>query len=415
MKADASKLQRWIEDELARLPEHALHLLKKFLKVHRLSENTKKTYLQAVLSYVRVTSTPLEEACNQILTKWYNCLNREGYEPGTIFLFGTRLRRLYAFTLTETGVPKDEARVKARGLFEAIPLHQLMKEAERRNELRDKLISSEAFGLMLRATDHPRLKALLVMLYESGARAGELLSLRIRDVEFHDKYVQIRVSGKTGERTIPLVRSIPYLRVWMQVHPDRTNPEAPLFIVSRGGKLRPMKYNSVSTMFSRLRRRAGISRRIYPHMFRHTRLTELAKRGLGEYQLKSFAGWAPSSKMAARYIHLSGRTCLAPVLELEGITIQRHRVEAESPIRIRTCPRCGAENEVDALYCNRCSFVLNERVLHAKRKMEAELGEVMGMLMEHPMVREAVKKALKEFLDKGEVLVKHGAVEVKPA
>ena len=53
--------------------------------------------------------------------------------------------------------------------------------------------------------------------------------------------------------------------------------------------------------------------------------------------------------------------------------------------------------------------------MHTKRKVETELGEVMGTLMEHPMVREAVKKALMEFLNKGEVLVKHEALEAKPA
>ena len=43
--------------------------------------------------------------------------------------------------------------------------------------------------------------------------------------------------------------------------------------------------------------RAGINKRIHAHLFRHTRMTELAKT-LPEQTLKQLAGWSGSSKMA---------------------------------------------------------------------------------------------------------------------
>ena len=70
---------------------------------------------------------------------------------------------------------------------------------------------------------------------------------------------------------------------------------------------------------ARLSERAG-TRLIRPHMFRHTKLTAWARAGVGEYVLKSLAGWTPDSRMAARYIHLSGRDHIPAVLRLEGVT-----------------------------------------------------------------------------------------------
>ena len=72
--------------------------------------------------------------------------------------------------------------------------------------------------------------------------------------------------------------------------------------------------------------RVGI-RHTTPHMLRHTRLTELAAAGVGEFVLKSFAGWTQDSDMAAKYVHFSGRTHIPAILSLEGIDMDQSRRE----------------------------------------------------------------------------------------
>jgi len=66
---------------------------------------------------------------------------------------------------------------------------------------------------------------------DSSARPHELLKLRIKDVVFKTsgdyQYAEITVNGKTG--TIPLFSSIPYLKDWLDEHPQRGNPNAMLF------------------------------------------------------------------------------------------------------------------------------------------------------------------------------------------
>ena len=82
--------------------------------------------------------------------------------------------------------------------------------------------------------------------------------------------------------------------------------------------MKPLGYTALNLALGDLSKRAGI-RHIYPHMLRHSRLTELAKSGLGEYQLKSFAGWTLDRRMAARYIHLAGRDHVSAVLSPEAV------------------------------------------------------------------------------------------------
>jgi len=391
--------ERTEQTTLQRLPNHAQTLLTSFFKTRRLNVLTRLIFLRALKSYVEYVETPLQETCNQNLTCWYTNVTAK-LQPSTIFLYARELRMLYSFTLEQKGLPEEEAKQTAKKMFRVIPFRQLQKEADKRNELRNKLVTLEQFQRLLNATDHPRLRAFLVISEETGTRPEELCATRIRDVEFHERYAQIRVNGKTGERTIPLIKSIPYLRAWLQVHPDRNNPEAPLFAIVFKGQIRFPNRGTIITMFRRLSQKTGM--KIHAYMLRHTRLTDLAERGMGEYQLKNFAGWTVDSKMASKYVHLSGRTSLKAVLEIEGITLVDHEKKPEF-IKTRLCPRCGETNEADATYCQKCSLILDETILHSKRQQENRADDLMDTLIQDPMVQKAIKEVVRRLWTQGKI------------
>jgi site-specific recombinase XerC len=62
----------------------------------------------------------------------------------------------------------------------------------------------------------------------------------------------------------------------------------------------------------------GISKRIYPHLLRHTRTTELA-RFLTDREMCVYFGWWKNSRMPGYYSHLSFKDLDAKILELNGI------------------------------------------------------------------------------------------------
>ncbi len=67
----------------------------------------------------------------------------------------------------------------------------------------------------------------------------------------------------------------------------------------------------------RIAEKAGIKKRIHPHLFRHSRSTHLAKH-LTEAQMKQYLGWVQGSDMAAIYVHLSGRDVDDALLRCTG-------------------------------------------------------------------------------------------------
>lgn len=234
----------------------------------------------------------------------------------------------------------------------------------------------------MRVTEHPRTKALIAVLFESGARKSEILSLRIRDVIWDEKYTVLRVKGKTGERTLPIVKALPYLRQWLQVHPDR-ELDSPLFATVRNGKLTQLSGGAVNCCLKRLCERAKI-RTVTPHQLRHTRLTQLAKAGLSEYALKTFAGWCLDSRMSARYSHLSGRAHLDSILKLEGASVEEEEREEKHFFKVDLCPNCSSEVGQDQLFCSRCGLPLDEKLqvdrLNEIEALREEVKELRNLL-----------------------------------
>ena len=91
---------------------------------------------------------------------------------------------------------------------------------------------------------------------DTSCRPSEILGLRIKDIVFkivNDRqYAEVLVNGKTGSRCVPLINSIPYVKDWIDVHPQRTNPNAFLIFgkgKSYGRKLTSDGINSIYTDF----------------------------------------------------------------------------------------------------------------------------------------------------------------------
>lgn len=254
-----------------------------------------------------------------ILNKDFGECNREdiqrlmaGIEQGTDaertkYDYKKMLKRFYKWLLGEDEIYPPQVRwIKC-----TLKNHHKM--------LPEDILTEEEIRRLIVASESMRDKALISMLYEGGFRIGEALPLRTKHIEFNSKYVRVTVpqEGKTGVRGVLLVNSTPYIANWIAHHPDRDNPEAYVW-VSMGKKPRRLSYNSVRTMIIDLARKTNIRKRVNPHSFRHARATHLAKI-LTESQMKQYLGWTQGSKMAAVYVHLSGRDVDSKILEMHGI------------------------------------------------------------------------------------------------
>lgn len=124
--------------------------------------------------------------------------------------------------------------------------------------------------LLRAAREDLRDYAMLELLAGAGLRVGELLELKIGDVEINERSGQLTVRrGKHDNyREIPLTLDVrKALSAYLNAeHPDRANPESPLWIGTRG-KL--SHRSSVTRMLEKYAIRAGIEA-VNPHALRHT-------------------------------------------------------------------------------------------------------------------------------------------------
>jgi len=159
------------------------------------------------------------------------------------------------------------------------------------SKLPEELLTEDEIERMTEAARTPRDGAFVSVLYESGLRIGEMLSLKIKNVQLEGHVVTLTVNGKTGIRRVRVTSSSQKLVNWMKIHPFREDPNAPLWI-SLGTRNRDdtLKGKIVNALLKDLAKKAGIEKRIYPHLFRHSRAFHLSKY-LTEAQMKELFGW----------------------------------------------------------------------------------------------------------------------------
>ncbi len=63
---------------------------------------------------------------------------------------------------------------------------------------------------------------------ESGARIGEIGNLTLGQIKIDESGTVLNVSGKTGRRRLRIISATPHLLKWLDCHPDKENPYAPL-------------------------------------------------------------------------------------------------------------------------------------------------------------------------------------------
>jgi integrase len=218
------------------------------------------------------------------------------------------------------------------------------------------MISRAELDDLIDAAQNPRDAALVAAAWDSGCRSGEFRALTVGDVSDHDHGLQLHVDGKTGERSVTLIPSVPHLRLWLNHHPAPDNPDAPLW--SRLDAAEELSFRGTQDILERLRRRVdGFSKPVNLTNFRKSRASDLASRGMSQAHLEDRMGWCRGSKAASRYISVFAEQAEREFARMEGVDVSDEPDdEPESPVE---CPRCGKESPPDEPECVWCGQALS--------------------------------------------------------
>ncbi|MBN2067557.1 MAG: tyrosine-type recombinase/integrase [Candidatus Diapherotrites archaeon] len=243
--------------------------------------------------------------------------------------------------------------------------------------LPEQLLTQEDAKQLIKSALNQRDKALIASLWETGARIGELGSARIRDISFDEFGGRILLDGKTGMRKVRIVHSAPYVLEWINKHPYSKNIDAPLWICLEKSHCEQMGYSAISKVLRTAKKRASLQKPINPHHFRHSRATYMAQ-FLTDAQMKEYFGWGQDSKMAARYVHLSGKQVDDAVLRMCGL---KKGEEQKDLLKREPCPRCKQLNDVNNDYCEKCWLPLSPQASREMRETEENSQESVISLM----------------------------------
>ena len=302
---DLYNYKKKIEKAILRLSESNISERNKTLifefvdhcKLENLSKARIERYYGVLRDWALLIKNDFDKADKKEIMKAVSILqDNDDFKMWTKITYKSMLKRFYKWLNDDIEYPDSVKWISTR-----------MKTTDKEVHSAGDLITEEEIKQAIHSAKHPRDKAFISILYESGARIGEIGSLQIKNVSF-DKYgIMIDVMGKTGHRAIRLISSTPHVMTWINSHPNKDDRESPLWINignTNFGKI--MQYQAMAKILRNNFTRAGIKKKFNPHFFRHSRASFLADH-LTEFQMNQYFGWIQGSDMPSTYVHMNGR------------------------------------------------------------------------------------------------------------
>ncbi|MGD1004205.1 MAG: tyrosine-type recombinase/integrase [Methanoregulaceae archaeon] len=222
-------------------------------------------------------------------------------------------------------------------------------------------------------------KALLFVLYESGCRIGELARIKWKDVVFNDDSTVGLTLFDTKTRKIRhalLGASVEYLAGWRNNYPGTPDNDNFVFVSVNG---EPMEYRAMSQIISRTAKKAGLEKRVTPHLFRKSRITSLIKQNYQESVIKQAMWGNLDTDMFKTYVVLSEQDIDAEFREKMGI--KQKEIKKDKKMAPRQCKSCFAMNGPQSNFCHVCGKPLTEV---AVQELEYSTDTLRNLLAENP-------------------------------
>jgi len=221
-------------------------------------------------------------------------LSRDGLSPKSIARALNAVRMFYRFLVSEKIVGEDPTvAIRAPRTWKTLPRFLTLEEVDQVLGAPD---PSHTLGL--------RDAAMVELLYATGLRVSELVSLRLRDLNLEVGYLTCVGKGRK-ERLVPMGRKASQQ---VRAYLERARPallkgqgSPALFVNARGGSMSRQGFWKILKKYGRV---AGLRGRLSPHVLRHSFATHLLERGADLRSVQMMLGHADISTTQI-YTHIN--------------------------------------------------------------------------------------------------------------
>ena len=251
-----------------------------FLKGKRYSQSTIQTYTFFIADFINFhTKTPLAELTNRAVE---------------LFIETVFMERNYS-------VSSQRQFISALKIFTVFcpqtKIHNLSLERPKKSRMLPSVLSQEEVLRIIQLTKNLKHRAIIVLLYSSGLRIGEVTNLLLKNIDILRRQIKVEKGKGRKDRFVVLATSyLPLLQNYLT-----TFKPALYFIEGPTGK----KYSesSIRKFLFKSVQKAGISKKVTPHTLRHSYATHLLENGVGLRHIQELLGHAkPETTMI--YTHV---------------------------------------------------------------------------------------------------------------
>jgi len=270
-----------------------------YLSLERgLASNTIASYRFDLLKYykfIRINNKITFQSANQnIILKYYHYLNNIQLGINSIFRNLVAIKMFYRFLFTEGYIKEDLTRyIEFPKLTKKLPQTLNIKELK-------KLLDTDNFKGILGKRD----QAIIELLYATGMRVSELISLKLNDINLD--YRLLKCTGKgSKERWVPFnFKASTVLQDYIKlIRPKllKGNKNELLFLNNNG---QPISRQGVFYLVRNYAKKSGIRKNVTPHTLRHTVATHLIENGADLRTVQEMLGHSDISTTQV-YTHVS--------------------------------------------------------------------------------------------------------------
>lgn len=266
---------------------------------------------------------PLEDFTWDELLSYIESLKKR-LSKNTLSLYTSKFIQFYKFCFDKTDDVKYNKMVKS--------LKSISTGIKRTKLKPSEILNPEDIKKLINAANIERDRCIVAVLFESGMRRGELLSLTNNNVKMDElkQLVTFEIPDeegcKTGSRTIPCAEIYGYVQDWLKCN------KSDMFM--------PVSENGLKRILIALFDKAGIKKPSNVHHFRHSAITHTVHIGLQPNEICMRFWGSPTSDMLETYIHLSESFQSNAYLKAKGLAADSDNKIVINPIASR-CINCG--------------------------------------------------------------------------